>query len=94
VLLQTVYPLALNQTAFSEGAETVNGYIRRLNELLPEIATSHDAYVVDTASVLRDQKGNLRADYQTGDGIHLTKEAYLAILSYLRTHPYERNDTE
>lgn len=88
VLLQTVYPLALNQTTFREGAVTVNGYIRRLNELLPEIAMSHDAHVVDTASVLRDADGNLRADYQTGDGIHLTGEAYLAILTYLRTHPY------
>jgi lysophospholipase L1-like esterase len=94
VLLQTVYPLALNQTTFKEGAEIVNGYIRRLNELLPEIAMLHDARVVDTASVLRDAKGNLRADYQTGDGIHLTKEAYFAILEYLRTHPYERKNIE
>lgn len=94
VLLQTVYPLALNQTTFREGAEIVNGYICRLNELLPEIAMLHDARVVDTASVLRDAKGNLRADYQTGDGIHLTKEAYFAILEYLRTHPYERKNIE
>jgi len=86
VLLQTVYPVALNQTAFSEGAITVNGYIRRLNEILPEISVSHDASVVDTASVLRDEQGNLRADYQTGDGMHLTREAYLAILAYLRSH--------
>jgi lysophospholipase L1-like esterase len=86
VLLQTVYPVALNQSAFSEGAITVNGYIRRLNEMLPEIALSHDAQVVDTASVLRDGEGNLRADYQTGDGIHLTRQAYLAILACLHTH--------
>lgn len=86
VLLQTVYPVALNQTSFAQGAATVNGYIRRLNELLPIIADSHHARVVDTASVLRDADGNLRADYQTGDGIHLTRQAYLDILAYLRTH--------
>lgn len=94
VLLQTVYPVALNQTSFAQGAATVNSYIKHLNEILPSIAEAHRAYVVDTASVLRDAAGNLRADYQTGDGIHLTRQAYLAVLDYLRTHPYERNDIE
>ena len=89
VLLQTVYPVADNQTVFGEGAATVNGYIRRINELLPEIADQYDAYVVDTASVLCDAQGNLRMDYQAGDGIHLTAEAYRQILQYLRTHGYE-----
>ena len=88
VLLQTVYPVAANQASFGEGAATINGYIKRLNELLPDIATAHNAYVVDTASVLIGNDGNLRSDYQTGDGIHLTTEAYVQILNYLRTHGY------
>ena len=92
VILQTVYPVASNQTALSQGAVTINGYIARLNALLPEIAASHDAYVVDTASVLRDADGHLRADYQAGDGIHLTREAYVAILDYLRAHPIEKEE--
>ena len=90
VLLQTVYPVAANQATFHEGAATINGYIKRLNELLPDIATAHNAYVVDTASVLIGNDGNLRSDYQTGDGIHLTTEAYVQILSYLRTHGYTK----
>ena len=94
ILLQTVYPVADNQTAFSEGAAVVNGYIRRINELLPEIARQYDAYVVDTASVLCDAQGNLRADYQAGDGIHLTADAYRQILQYLRTHGYEGKERE
>ena len=94
ILLQTVYPVADNQTAFSEGAGVVNGYIRRINELLPEIARQYDAYVVDTASVLCDAQGSLRADYQAGDGIHLTADAYRQILQYLRTHGYEGKERE
>ena len=90
VLLQTVYPVAANQATFHEGAATINGYIKRLNELLPDIATAHNAYVVDTASVLVGSDGNLRSDYQTGDGIHLTTEAYVQILGYLRTHGYTK----
>ena len=88
VLLQTVYPVAKNQTAFSEDAATVNAHVRKLNELLPTIAEEHGAYVVDTASCLLDVQGLLRSDYQNGDGLHLTREAYLTILDYLRTHAY------
>ncbi len=90
VILQTVYPVAANQASFGEGAATINAYIKRLNELLPDIATAHNAYVVDTASVLVGSDGNLRLDYQTGDGIHLTTEAYVQILGYLRTHGYTK----
>ena len=90
VILQTVYPVAVNQRTFGEGAEVINGYIKRLNELLPDIAASHHAYVVDTASVLVGSDGNLRSDFQTGDGIHLTTEAYVQILNYLRTHGYTK----
>lgn len=88
VLLQTVYPVAANQTTFAEDATTLNGYVRKLNELLPTIAEQHNAYVVDTASCLADAQGLLRTDYQNGDGLHLTHAAYHAILNYLRTHAY------
>lgn len=88
VLLQTVYPAAVNQTAFAEGAAALNANVRALNELLPTIAEQHDAYVVDTASCLVDAQGMLRSDYQNGDGLHLTHAAYTAILNYLRTHAY------
>ncbi len=88
VILQTVYPVASNQTTFSDDATTVNDYADRLNGKLTDIAAAHDAYVVDTAFCLKGANGMLRADYQTGDGIHLTAEAYRAILAYLRTHAY------
>ena len=88
VILQTVYPVASNQTTFTDDAATVNGYAARLNAKLTDIAAAHDAYVVDTASCLYGAGGLLRADYQTGDGIHLTAEAYRAVLAYLRTHAY------
>ncbi len=88
VLLQTIYPVAKNQTTFSEGAVMVNEYIRRLNECLPAIAEQHGAYVLDTACCLSDRNGMLRSDFQNGDGIHLSTGAYHEILSYLRTHAY------
>ena len=88
VILQTIYPVASNQTTFRDPAETVNEYVARLNAKLIDVAAAHDAYVVDTAACLYGAGGMLRTDYQSGDGIHLTAEAYRAILSYLRTHAY------
>ena len=88
VILQTIYPVASNQTTFSDGAIAVNDYAARLNGKLIDIAVAHDAYVVDSAACLYGANGLLRADYQTGDGIHLTADAYRAILAYLRTHAY------
>lgn len=87
VILQTVYPVADNQTKFPDTDE-VNATIRKLNALLPEIARSADARIVDTASVLRDGEGKLNAAYQT-DGIHLTAEAYRAVLQYIREHGWK-----
>ncbi len=87
LLLQTVYPLGRAQRAFSEDTATLNRYIDGLNRQLPDIAAKTGAYVVDTATCLRDDEGYLRDEYQT-DGIHLTSEAYEAILHCLRTHGY------
>lgn len=88
VLLQTVYPVAANQTTFSDDATVINGYVRELNEMLPTIAEENNAYVVDTASCLSDARGLLRENFQSGDGLHLTEAAYREILNYLRTHAY------
>ena len=89
VLLQTVYPVATGQTSFNDDAGVINGYIDQLNQMLPDIAEEHDAYVVDTASCLADTRGFLNSSYAESDGLHLNESAYHAILNYLRTHSYE-----
>ncbi len=84
VILQTIYPLA----ACADGAETKNKTIARLNELLPDIAKTYDAYVVDTASALVGKNGYLPETLHNGDGMHLKNEAYVLLVNYLRTHAY------
>ena len=71
--------------------DELNEAIRTLNTWLPEIAASFDhVRVVDTASVLSDENGWLKESYDnSGDGIHLTTEAYRQILAYLRTHAWQ-----
>ncbi len=82
VILQTVYPVA-EQYA---NAAAVNEKIELLNSWLPQIAKDNGAYLVDTASCLKDQTGMLRAEFAETDGLHLKTGAYQEILAYLRTH--------
>lgn len=90
IILQSVYPIAQSNTDFSVDAETVNNYSLTLNEWLIEIAAAHEnVRFADTGSVLRDADNALLPSYDSGDGVHLTAAAYEAILSYLRTHPWE-----
>ena len=89
IILQTVYPVS-NADSFSVDIATLNSHLMTLNEWLPEIAAAHEnVRVVDTASVLRAADGTLISSYDNGDGIHLSADAYRAILDYLRTHAWK-----
>lgn len=89
IILQSVFPVAANQTTFSVDAATLNGYIDTLNGYVLELAGKYEVRYLDTASVLKGADGNLPASYQNGDGIHLTAEGYNVILNYIRTHGYQ-----
>lgn len=83
ILLQSVYPVGENRS-FSKDVQTVNAHIQELNGQIREIAGQYEAVrYADTASVLRDAEGRLLPEYDSGDGIHLTNQAYLRILDYL-----------
>lgn len=90
ILLQTVYPVTADCSLWQEDGKTVSSYTQTLNDWICEIAASHKGVrVVDTASVLRGADGCLCKEYDhSGDGVHLTADAYRSILRYLRTHPW------
>ncbi|MBO5938643.1 MAG: hypothetical protein J6Q82_03995 [Clostridia bacterium] len=71
------YSVTLDE--LNEIIEIINGWTIKLceEERLPYLAVSEN---------LKDEHGRLKTEYQNGDGHHLTREAYLAILNYLRTH--------
>lgn len=88
ILLQSVYPVAAaayqTDWHFSESPEEINRKICALNECLAVFCADDIALTYcDTAAVLTDDCGFLRADYTT-DGIHLTQAAYLAVKDALR----------
>lgn len=85
IILQSVYPVRASM-GYSVDVDTLNTHIRTLNTWIKELSVQEKTDFVDTASVLRDQNGALLPQYDAGDGIHLTNEAYRQILSYLSTH--------
>lgn len=89
IILQSIFPAAINQDAFSVDAATLNGYIDTVNGYVLELARNKDLRYLDTASALKGEDGYLPDHYQNGDGIHLTAEGYRAILAYIRTHGYQ-----
>ena len=92
IILQTVYPVRA-ANGFSVDTDTLNRYIMTLNSWLFEIAKQHEnVKIADTASVLRDTDGKLIAGYDAGDGLHLNKQAYDAILHYLGTHAWQESE--
>lgn len=86
IYLQSVYPVGEN-TVFSEDVATLNRYIRSLNASLSAACDAWgDTTFLDTSGVLLDADGALAVAFDAGDGIHLTNEAYLKILTVLSEH--------
>lgn len=85
ILLQSVYPVTATCSAWSVDGRTISDYTRILNSWLPEIAQMReDVRYIDTASVLTEAEGCLLPSYDfSGDGIHLTADAYRKILLVL-----------
>ena len=85
VILQSIFPV----TADAETAKFNNEKINTCNHWVKGVAAENGCFYLDTQSVLKDESGALKAEYcNSADGIHLTAEAYEAILGYIRTHAY------
>lgn len=83
IVLQSIFPI----TSDCKTSGLSNPKINTCNEWVKEIAQTKGLKYLDTASVLKDKNGALKKEYDnSGDGIHLTAEAYSKILDYIATH--------
>ncbi|MBE6699783.1 MAG: hypothetical protein E7584_06060 [Ruminococcaceae bacterium] len=83
ILLQSVYPVGEN-TGFSAPTQELNRQICKLNGHISSLANEYpNVEYVNTAALLTDADGTLLSIYNSGDGIHLTNEAYRIILRFL-----------
>lgn len=78
LLLQSIFPVA------ATCRNVTNEMIDNANACVREIAKRRGLLYLDTQAVLRDEEGFLKKEFSNSeDGIHLTSEAYSAILSHI-----------
>ncbi len=83
ILLQSVYPTGEN-TCFSLPTDELNQKISNLNMHISTLAEQYKSVdYVNTAALLAVESGSLSPVYDSGDGIHLTNDAYRVILKFL-----------
>ncbi len=90
IIIQSCFPIAENMdmSNYSITAAELNEHIRTLNGWALEMAYSLSLKYLDSFGALTGGDGMLRQEYQTGDGHHLTAEAYQVMLRYMKTHGY------
>ena len=93
IILQSIFPVssAYEQSVIASGKESTgitNAKIDTANTWVMQLAKDYGCKYLDTASILKDNNGAMRAIYDEGDGIHMKADAYKAIVQYVRTHGY------
>ena len=81
IILQSIFPVTAGCVNLD------NTKIDTANKRVQAIAAENGCRYLDTQSILKDDKNCLKDNYcNSSDGIHMGKEAYVAILEYIRTH--------
>ena len=84
VIIQAIPPVSEEYEA--NAIKLTNETVNRFNVLLLELAAEKSVYFLNTASVLKNERGYFNNDYQSGDGLHHNQACYKIWLNYLRTH--------
>ncbi len=87
IILQSIFPIS--KQAEKENPNISNDRIDRANLWIAEICETTSTRFLNTASALKDSKGYLAAEYDSGDGITLNSDGYKAMIEYIRTHGYK-----
>ena len=85
IICQSIYPVI--DSIAVQGIR--NEYINAANEWIYNIAVQTGVRYLNTHDLLTDGTGNLIADYDNGDGIHLNETGLAVVLQSVRTHAYQ-----
>ncbi len=90
IIIQSIPPVS--EEYEKNGSKITNKVINSFNEHLAQLCRERNIPFLNTAERLKDDRGYLNEDYQSGDGLHLNKSAYQIWLDYFKTHAYtEKN---
>ena len=85
IILQSIYPVIDSMTT----SDIKNDGINTANQWIYDLAEEMGLRYLNTHDALMDSTGNLIAEYNSGDGIHLMPVGLKAILQYVRTHAWQ-----
>lgn len=89
IILQSIFPVT---KAYSDKVSSItNEKIDRANIWVADLALEYKFKYLNTNPILKDENGYLNKSYENGDGLHLNKSGYEAVLYYMRTHGYPNN---
>ncbi|MBE6667531.1 MAG: hypothetical protein E7607_04380 [Ruminococcaceae bacterium] len=90
IIIASGYPIAksMDTSAYNISPKELNSHIDTLNRWATEFTEDEGFRYLNVREALTDSEGYLREDLQTGDGHHMTRDAYIIILNYIRTHGY------
>ena len=84
VVLMSIWPVDDNGR-YRNSAK--NEWVYKYNEFLYNLAAEKGLNYLDVASILKDDNGNMKKEYDSGDGLHYRASAYNDILNYIIHHP-------
>lgn len=84
IVLTAIIPVATSYE--SNNPKFSNSIIDDYNLKLIDLAEELEVHYVDIATSLKNEFNALSDEYNAGDGIHLSKDAYVSILDSILTH--------
>ncbi len=88
IVLQSCFPISndMDMHNYTVDAETLKSYIEKINAWTHTLASDAGLTFFDTFPLLCGEDGYLADECNAGDGYHLTADAYVRVLEYMRTH--------
>ncbi len=87
IILNSIYPATAR---YPESTGITNEKISTANGWVERIANTLGVRYLDSASVLKDENGNMPDSLDNGgDGLHMNADGYMLVIDYVRTHGYE-----
>ena len=86
IILQSIFPVS--KKAERKTPSITNEKIDTANAWIIELCQKNDLKFLNTASVLKNEKGYLNSEYISEDGVSMNDSGYKKVLRYIRTHGY------
>lgn len=84
VVLMSIWPVDDNGP-YQKSVQ--NSWISKYNDFLYNLACEKQIHFLNINEILTSEGGQIKSEYDAGDGLHYNKKAYDAIMEYIISHP-------